>query len=341
MMIFLGLTGCQSSDQVETVVDESAREVSLVSLPVEGYAERRTFKNFGEFIQDRFTGYHVGEDVEFVGVADDVSVHAIASGTVVRAEWVSGYGGLVVIQHTTLSRVVTALYGHLDSDSFAVEVGSRVEGGEFLANLGEGGTNETDGERKHLHFGLYEGSEDRINGYEATPAGVKRWINPTVFFDEYGVESVQSARRYESSVEVGGSVYNLSFDIPAGWGVEYVPSLESLNLFVLNGEGTARDRSQLLIRYFDASQFLTLPTVTVYSTVDMSVGVNDYVARRYDIEKKTGVAAFKDQPLWRNDRHLVTDFRKNEGRARYFVVASNPALDAAVYESVLMSMEIL
>ncbi|MBI2476870.1 hypothetical protein HYV72_01725 [Candidatus Uhrbacteria bacterium] len=61
----------------------------------------------------------------------------------------------------------------------------------------------------------------------------------------------------------------------------------------------------------------------------------------YIIEKKPSVEAFKDQQLWRNGRHTVTDARREDGQTRYFVFAKNPALDDGVYENFLSSVEIL
>ena len=72
----------------------------------------------------------------------------------------------------------------------------------------------------------------------------------------------------------------------------------------------------------------------------MTVGVGDYEARRYDIEKKTGVADFVDQPAWRNERHIVTDFHDSDEYDRYYVFAANPEIDMAVYEALIGSIMI-
>jgi hypothetical protein len=70
------------------------------------------------------------------------------------------------------------------------------------------------------------------------------------------------------------------------------------------------------------------------------LGQENYIARRYDIEKNAGVADFADQPSWRNERHVVTDFRAGDGYTRYFVVAANPDLDPKVYETFLKRVKI-
>lgn len=149
-----------------------------------------------------------------------------------------------------------------------------------------------------------------------------------------------NGRTFEPATDPGGSVFPITFEIPKDWEVEFIPSIEALNLFTLTGEGSALERSQILIRYFDAEQFLTLSTVEIFDTQELTVGKEAYTARRYDIQKKAGVPDFTDQPLWRNGRHIVTDFRDADGFTRYFVVAANPGLDPTVYEQVLASMDL-
>ncbi len=349
IILSLLLAGCAQQNpsaqvpqpQEEPVLQTPKEEETTVSFPVEEYTSRRTVKNFGEYIQDRFTGYHVAEDVEFTDQASinkEIPVYSIADGTVTYAQNTSGYGGMIRIEHEIQDMTISAIYGHLDLSSSDLQVGDQVTKSQFLANLGDHESAETDGERKHLHFGLYEGSDSRVNGYESSASALENWINPHEFFLQFGMDPTPPTRTYSSATELGGDIFNLSFNIPAGWEVEYVPSIQSLNLYTLKGSGTARERSQIFIRYFDASSFLTLNTVTIHETTDTTVG--PYTARRYDIEKNANVANFPDQPSWRNQRHIVTDFRATGGFTRYYVVAANPQLDPAVYEQVLQSMEI-
>lgn len=310
-------------------------------LPIAGYASRRTYKMFGEYISDRFSGYHIGDDVEYGEVKTEVPVIAIAQGTVRKIGRVSGYGGVVIIQHTVGGKKVNAIYGHLDLASSKLRVGASVARGDFIANLGDGESTETDGERKHLHFALYEGDELRLSGYEKNADDVRRWLNPTDLFLQHKVELPDYSRAYNPNLDLGGSSFKIRFAIPGGMEVEYVPQLKALNIFTIKGEGTARERSQLFIRYFDASGFQTLSGVTVYDTKDITVGQGKYAARRYDIEPKPGVADFAHQPAWRNARHIVTDFTGGNGVARYYVVAKNPKLTDNMYEAVLASMQLV
>ena len=160
-------------------------ESASVSLPVEGYFERLTVKPFGKYVSDRFVGYHVADDIEFTDVPEEVSVYAIADGVVLRMGWVSGYGGLLTIRFTIEGREITALYGHIDLASSPLLVDQKVKQGQFLANLGDGESAETDGERKHLHFALYEANVLRLAGYVQTEVELAEWINPSEFFSTY------------------------------------------------------------------------------------------------------------------------------------------------------------
>lgn len=315
----------------EVVVPEEA----IVVLPVEGYAERRTVKVFGQYVSDRFTGYHVGDDIEFGDVLEEVPVTAVMDGTVVQIGYVSGYGGMAVIDHGE----VNAIYGHIDLSSSSLKAGDAVTMGQFIANLGEGGTTETDGERKHLHFGVYDGAPTRMNGYEANASSIDYWINPQDFFTERGVNMEMLGRNFSSS-DTGGDVFLLEFSLPDDMGVEYIASIQALNIFTLHGASSARDRSVMLLRYFDAAQFLTLSTVDIYSTTNLTVGRENYLARQYDIAKKSAAADFFAQPSWRNGRHIVTDFTNANGYGRYYVVAASPDIDAKMYEDFLRTIAI-
>jgi len=320
----------------------------LVVLPLDGNIAgyNPNYKRFGEYFQDRFTGYHLGEDAEISredlgpGEVQEVPIRAIANGTVRFIDWVSGYGGVMVVAHEIGDEKVTAIYGHIDLASINLVVGNIVTKGQFLANLGDHKTKETDGERQHLHFALYQGDDIRLQGYEKEAEKIDNWINPQDFFRTHDIIFNDLPRLY-STVEdpQGKKLFKIDFAIPADWDVEFIPSIQALNLYQVTGQGTARERSQILIRYFDAASFLTLPTVEILETKNLTVGLNGYQARRYLIEKKINLPDFKDQPAWRNKRHTVTDFRATEGLSRYYVVASNPELKPALYEEFLSSIK--
>ncbi|HAU66342.1 MAG: Metalloendopeptidase-like protein membrane protein [Candidatus Uhrbacteria bacterium GW2011_GWF2_39_13] len=372
-LLFMGV-GCSSQvssqqgqikgeDQIEPIEIVNVEEVkkkSLVVLPLDnnvvGY--QPIYKRFGEYFQDRFTGYHTADDAEVP--AEDLSpgeiqlvpVRAVADGTVVYKQTVEGYGGVIVLQHEIDGESIQTLYGHVDLDSSSLVVGDKVTRGQFLVNLGEPESEDTDGERQHLHFAVYPGTKVQLRGYVTTVDELVSWINPHDFFVKYGaletsdptISSYTLWYPQPPRTDTGLSRISwgdLAFLLPSDWDVEYISSLDALNLYKVSGTGSARERSQLLIRYFDASSFFTLSTVTIHSQEDLLVGVGDYIARQYDIEKKPDIDDFSDQPSWRNQRHLVTDFRGQEGYTRYYVVAANPELDSEIYKDVLDSMQIL
>ena len=340
---FFVMTRIPTDVESEPVVEEIVVE-NPVALPIGGYAERRTVNAFGEYSQGSLQGYHVGDDIEYTdSIGDSVPVFSIAKGVVARLGNVAGYGGVIMVTHTIDGKELNAIYGHIDSSSTGLVVGEEVEKGQFLAGLGAHESEQTDGERKHLHFALYDPmifSNTPINGYETREDRINLWINPQTFFAQHGYD-VTSPKRTYSSTELGGEVFPLEFDVESNWEVEYVESIESLNIYSLNGEGSSLDRSKIFIRYFDASEFLTLSTVIKHSIEDVVVGKGDYVAKEYDIEKKEDEEDFTDQPAWRNERHTAVDFRGEEGETRYFSVGFNPELDEEVYMAFLRSLRIV
>ena len=95
--------------------------------------------------------FHAGEDIP---AGYGAEILAAASGTVITAGWVSGYGNYTVIDHG--GGMMTA-YGH--QSSFAVSVGQTVTQGQVIGYVGSTG-NSTG---PHLHFEVY------INGATVDP----------------------------------------------------------------------------------------------------------------------------------------------------------------------------
>lgn len=159
--------------------------------PVDDFRMRVTKKPFGINVTpenspvqpERFAGFHTGADVEYEDVADDVSVMSAADGTVLLARVAGGYGGVVAIQHVLDGREVVGIYGHLRPSLLPV-VGKVVTSGEQIGVLGKGGTSETDGERRHLHFGLVKGTMIDLRGYVESESALYEWIDPLTVFDK-------------------------------------------------------------------------------------------------------------------------------------------------------------
>lgn len=160
-------------------------QTSALVAPIAEFRQRVTKKPFGIYIDpktspvqpEKFAGFHTGVDVEYEDVADNVPVIAIADGTVVLSKQASGYGGVVAIKHSIQGKEVIAIYGHLDQTSLP-RTGATVKTEQQIGILGDGGTPETDGERKHLHFGIHTGDNIDISGYVQSQEELSAWLNP-------------------------------------------------------------------------------------------------------------------------------------------------------------------
>jgi murein DD-endopeptidase MepM/ murein hydrolase activator NlpD len=96
---------------------------------------------------------HTGIDL---AAPQGTDIHAAAGGVVIVAEWWSGYGNTVVIDH---GNNIWTLYGHIRQGGISVEKGQTVKKGEKIAEVGSTG-NSTG---PHVHF------EVRINGTPVDP----------------------------------------------------------------------------------------------------------------------------------------------------------------------------
>lgn len=135
-------------------------------------------------------------------------------------------------------------------------------------------------------------------------------------------------------------VFQLSFDIPSDWEIEYVSQIESINIYNPSSpEQDIRDKSQIFIRYFKANDFLTLATVNVFDRVNTTIANRPAVI--YDIEKKTTTVNFPNQPWWRNQRHFVTDVRETDANpTTFYVIGRRPDLNQAIWDEFLNSLKV-
>ncbi|MDP3997399.1 MAG: M23 family metallopeptidase [Candidatus Andersenbacteria bacterium] len=153
--------------------------------PVAQFKQRVTKKPFGIYVTpqnspvqpERFTGYHTGADTEYADIAGPVPVYSVAAGRILTAQWVSGYGGLVAEQITINNQPIIAIYGHLNPSSLP-SVGQQISADEQVGLLGTDYTNQTDGERKHLHFSLVKDTAVNLKGYVQNKSALSDWIDP-------------------------------------------------------------------------------------------------------------------------------------------------------------------
>ena len=73
---------------------------------------------------------------------------------------------------------VTVVYGHLDLNSISIEEGEGLKPGDIIGNLGADKSQETDGERRHLHLAFHKGKEINYAGYVENESQLSTWINP-------------------------------------------------------------------------------------------------------------------------------------------------------------------
>lgn len=109
---------------------------------------------------DRFGAYRT-EDRSHGGLDLDApigtEIYAVKAGVVELAEWVEGYGWLIVIDH---GDGIETYYAHMRYDSpFAVKVGEAVSRGQLIGFVGDTGWSTA----PHLHF------EYRIDGVAIDP----------------------------------------------------------------------------------------------------------------------------------------------------------------------------
>jgi murein DD-endopeptidase MepM/ murein hydrolase activator NlpD len=163
-----------------------------IQSPLDNPDKRITKKKFGTYVSpqnspvqpERFTGFHTAVDFEVFPdeINKDMKVKAACSGEMELSEYAQGYGGVVVESCTINNAPVTVVYGHLKLSSVRFPVGHGINIGEVIGVLGADRSTETDGERKHLHFGIHKGSEVNIRGYVNLKDQLSGWIDPLAFF---------------------------------------------------------------------------------------------------------------------------------------------------------------
>ncbi len=134
-------------------------------------------------------------------------------------------------------------------------------------------------------------------------------------------------------------IYRFSAVVPNKWAVEFIKETQALNIYDPNlTANTNLEKSQFFIRYFEANQFSTLSTVTFFQNTPTTS--NGRPAVRYEIEKKSGVPVFPNQPLWRSKRHKLIDIRLAEtSPSLFYVFAYNPSVPDEVFEKFINSIQ--
>jgi uncharacterized protein len=161
--------------------DEKSRTLLL-------HPDRITKKPFGMHITresspvqpERFSGFHTGTDFELFEneEASDLYVSAICTGKIREKAWIPGYGGLLIQDCMIDEKPMTVLYGHLSLASIGKEADDVLMKEEIIGHPGEAYSNDTDGERAHLHLAIHKGGERELRGYVQTKEELNTWMNP-------------------------------------------------------------------------------------------------------------------------------------------------------------------
>ncbi|MDD3887874.1 MAG: M23 family metallopeptidase [Patescibacteria group bacterium] len=178
----------QNLNIIDPDTDTNSEAQSQFITPIQNFTTNQTKKTFGQFITaqnspvqpERFYGFHTGVDIEINSdqINQDVPVLAVEDSEVVYLGFVAGYGGVIILQGQIDNQPATFLYGHIKLSSVSLSVGDQVARGQQIAVLGNEYSDETDGERKHLHFAIHKGSSIELRGYVSNQSELDSWYNP-------------------------------------------------------------------------------------------------------------------------------------------------------------------
>lgn len=168
----------------------SPSQVTNLADPIKDFKSRITKKPFGIYITpetspvkpERFSGYHTGVDIEYDDIAADVPVYALTDGAITYSNWVSGYGGVLIFKVDINGLPLSVLYGHLRPSSLP-NIGMTFKKGDQMAYLGTGNSQETDNERRHLHFGVLSNDRIDLKGYVQKQSELSDWIDPLSLYN--------------------------------------------------------------------------------------------------------------------------------------------------------------
>ncbi|MFB5763801.1 murein hydrolase activator EnvC family protein [Paenibacillus medicaginis] len=118
----------------------------VLAMPVSGYRLSSGYGPRTHPISGQVGKMHTGIDL---AAPQGTDIHAAEGGVVIVAEWWSGYGNTVVIDH---GNGLWTLYGHIRNGGIKVRTGQTVKRGEKIAEVGSTG-NSTG---PHCHFEVRE-----------------------------------------------------------------------------------------------------------------------------------------------------------------------------------------
>lgn len=154
-------------------LNKFGNEPSKMELPKEAYSDLSCSGG------KNYAGFHTANDLEVTPAERDkpVPIYSIANGIVRQSSIVSGYGGLVVIEHEISGITYTVYYGHVDLSTVNIKSGSKVTVGQKIANLAPGCSAANGNTRKHLHFGMRKGKAVVVSGYVTSKSSLSNWVD--------------------------------------------------------------------------------------------------------------------------------------------------------------------
>jgi len=164
-----------------------------LAWPIINGISRLTKKHFGTKVSpnsspikpEKFNGYHTGIDFEINDQETDTQIDILAAcdGPIKFKGWIKGYGGTAIQECELRTQKYTIIYGHLKLDSINHKIGKQLKMGDILGILGNAYSQETDEERKHLHFGVHRGTSLEVSGYVNEIKALKNWLDPTIYLN--------------------------------------------------------------------------------------------------------------------------------------------------------------
>lgn len=154
-----------SAAMLTSAADGTVPETARVVFPLPAGTWVRT-SGFGMRVHPVTGAYKLHTGVDFAA-PNGTHILAAADGRVAFAGPASGFGHLILIEHSVSGQRVATGYAHMYADGIHVEVGDTVTAGQYIADVG------TDGYATgpHLHF------EVRPGGANAAPLNPEPWLD--------------------------------------------------------------------------------------------------------------------------------------------------------------------
>lgn len=192
-VIFSACTEIPINNNINTETQIIQEPEKTIIEPINNAADRVSKKPFAIKISpsdspispEKFSGYHTGVDFEIFAEEKDseINIYAICDGPLISKKFVSGYGGVAIQSCNLHDQDVTVIYGHLKLSSISAKLNQNLDQGQLIGILGQGFSEETDGERKHLHLGVHKGEEINLLGYVQTSNLLENWIDPLTYLN--------------------------------------------------------------------------------------------------------------------------------------------------------------